>query len=80
MMEKDNQAYLAQPPTLKTKIRHAFYGAKYFIQIRCHSIKWRILHLTKLATPYSKLMCKLNLYGFYPDGRCQWCGVDHEVD
>ncbi len=40
-------------------------------------VYWRALHVTRLARPYSKLMCRLNLYRKSLDGRCQWCGRKH---
>ncbi len=53
-------------------IKHSIYMAAF-------SAWWRFLHLTRLARPYSVMMCKLNLYRKYADGRCHWCGLNHEA-
>jgi len=42
-----------------------------------HKYWWRTLHFTRLAGPYSRAMCRLNLYRKFPDGRCHWCGGVH---
>lgn len=50
---------------------------KYNLYMRWHRVYWKLLHITLLARPYSKLMCKLGLYRKYADGRCNWCGKIH---
>lgn len=36
-----------------------------------------LLHKLKLGWKYQKLLCKLNLYTKYTDGRCHYCGGYH---
>jgi hypothetical protein len=43
-----------------------------------HGFYWKVLHVTRLARPYSRAMCRVGLYRKYPDGRCMWCGVNHD--
>lgn len=50
---------------------------KHRIYMSWHGIYWRLLHISLLARPYSILLCKLNIYRKYPDGRCHWCGKIH---
>lgn len=58
----------------RRKIGEIKYGIWFFF----FKAKWRFLHLTGLARPYSRAMCRLRLYEKFPDGRCQWCGVIHK--
>lgn len=53
-------------------------NAKSSIRMWWHMVKWRALHFTRLAGPYSRFMCRQGLYGTFPDGRCMWCGVIHD--
>jgi hypothetical protein len=50
---------------------------RYLIHQKQHGLWWKFLWATGLARPYSKAMCRLNLYRRYADGRCQWCGDKH---
>ena len=66
-------------PTFRDKLRHIYYAVKFKIYMEWHWLYWKVLHLTGLARPYSVMMCKLNLYQQFPDGRCHWCGNIHGV-
>lgn len=65
------------------KVEKADKRQRFIVEIKCaiymkwHSFYWKVLHLTRLARPYSKTMCFLNLYRTFPDGRCMWCGNKH---
>jgi hypothetical protein len=50
---------------------------KFSIYMAAYKYFWRALHFTRLSRPYSRMMCRLNLYQKFPDGRCQWCGNNH---
>lgn len=44
-------------------------------------VYWKVLHLTRLAGPYGRTMCKLGLYRkFALNGRCMWCGNVHSKE
>ena len=47
------------------------------IKMALFTVWWRFLHLSGFARPYSKTLCKFNLYRKFPDGRCHWCGNIH---
>lgn len=66
--EKDRQRDMRRRKIADAKQRAWTFG---------HKVFWRTMHLTGLARPYSKTMCRLNLYNKFPDGRCQWCGDNH---
>jgi len=62
----------------RTEKRRRLIGKiKWAIYRKAYAIFWRTLHFTKLAWPYSRMMCRLNLYRRFPDGRCQWCANNH---
>lgn len=61
----------------KHKVTHFYYAVKRIAYMKWHWFYWKILYLLKLARPYSILMCKLNLYKKFLDGRCHWCGNIH---
>lgn len=74
----DNQAYTItaeQRKIEKRKQRIAQVKSDAFML--WHGFYWRVLHFTKLARPYSRTMCKFNLYRTFSDGRCMWCGNKH---
>ena len=68
--EKDRRADLR-----RRKIAHIKQGSF----MLWHKFYWSALHLFRLSRPYSVLMCKVNLYRKYLDGRCQWCGTNHDI-
>jgi hypothetical protein len=67
------------PETSNTPKRDAFWRKyselKSELFLKIHGIWWGFLWAIKLGKPYSKLICRLNLYRKFPDGRCQYCGV-----
>lgn len=72
------QAYTMTKEQMKIeKRRRKIAKIKHELYMLWYAAYWRFLHFTRPAGPYSKLMCKFNLYGRFPDGRCQWCGINH---
>lgn len=66
------------PETRRQYKRRMFIAAlKHRVRMFFFSAWWRALHFTKLAWPYSRMLCRLNLYRQFPGGRCQWCGEKH---
>ncbi len=57
--------------------RQKIGNIKSSIKMAWHTFYWRTLHLTRLARPYSKIMCHFGLYRKFADGRCMWCGGIH---
>lgn len=75
----NNQAYTMTPKQMKIdRSRRKIAQIKSDAFMLWHALYWRVLHFTKLAWPYSKTMCKFNLYRTFPDGRCMWCGNKHK--
>ena len=63
----------------KADIRHRkIQQLKSSVYMFLHACFWRTLWALKLGTPYSKLMCRLELYKKFPDGRCMYCGEKYE--
>lgn len=50
---------------------------RHLLRMQYNGAFWATLHLLKIARPYSIMMCRLNLYGKFSDGRCRWCGEKH---
>lgn len=77
VMDQDQCASLTPEQVRIDKVRRRRAEIKSKIRIALRGAFWRVLWFTRLGRPYSKTMCKLNLYEKYPDGRCHWCGNVH---
>lgn len=73
MINQESQKVPQRFDNLKTKWSNFKYKAELFL----HGVFWRFLWATRLAVPYSKVMCRLSLYRKFPDGRCMYCGKVH---
>jgi len=58
-------------------IRKRYANGKYKAYMKAHATWWKILWITRLAIPYSRMMCRNNFYRKFPDGRCMYCGLKH---
>ena len=77
-MSEDRAVTFANESDRKRDLRRRKVAeVKHRIYMFGHKILWLTLHRTWLARPYSKTMCRLRLYSKFPDGRCQWCGINH---
>lgn len=64
-------------PTVRDKMGRKLADVRHYAYMKWHSFYWKVLYLTRLARSYSELMCKLNRYRKFPDGRCHYCGKNH---
>lgn len=62
----------------KERVQRKISEIKNTIYMLFHMIFWRFLWSTRLARPYSRWACRHNLYSKFADGRCQWCGNNHD--
>jgi hypothetical protein len=60
---------------LHRKIRRGMNHLKRTTKMFLHMIFYRILFAIGLGWPYQRMMCRLNLYRKFPDGRCMFCGL-----
>ena len=60
----------ASKDRLHRKIRE-FKSAAYLF---FHGCFWNTLYFFKVGRIYGRLLCRLNLYRKFHDGRCMWCG------
>jgi hypothetical protein len=74
----DSGCCTARPATRWEKLRSKWATLKHETYMKLHKNWWGLLHLTRIARPYSVSLCKLNLYRKFPDGRCHWCGEVHQ--
>jgi len=78
MTDKDIAVtWLSEADRKRDLRRQKIANLKWSAYMWWHGFYWYVLHSTRLARPYSRLMCRLNLYRTYHDGRCQWCGKYH---
>lgn len=69
-----------QKQTIHSRLQSRVRKIKFDLGMYCHGIWWRFLHRTRLARPYSRLMCRHGLYKKFMDGRCMWCGEKHNSE
>lgn len=77
-MEHRAATWATKADRIKDLRRQKIATFKWNVYMTMHKYFWRFLWATKLAYIYSPLMCKLNLYRKYPDGRCGYCGGSHK--
>lgn len=74
----DDRACESQPTTRELFWLWYVNKVKWPAFMFIHKYWWKTLYFIRLARPYSRTMCRLNLYRKYPDGRCMWCGEIHD--
>ena len=76
-IDQGERVCASDPLTWKVKLRYAYYGTKHWLGMKWHAVYWRTLHVLGIGWAYSRLICKLNWYRKFPDGRCMYCGNKH---
>lgn len=76
-MRAEAVTWKSEKHRLKDIRRRKIAEIKYSVYMFLHKVFWRILHITRLARPYSIFTCFTNMYRRFPDGRCHWCGKNH---
>lgn len=76
-MEVGHEEYAASNPIKENNVKKKYRELKWSSIMKAHACWWKFLWLSKLALPYSRFLCRHNLYRKFPDGRCHWCGNNH---
>lgn len=76
MRDKTQAKY--NPNWKRDKTREEWRQRRWKIKMFFIKILWEVLFEIRLAKPYSRMLCRLNLYSKYSlSGRCCYCGIVH---
>lgn len=74
----EGQACCSKHPK-RDKAHRLWSNFKSSTKLKLHGLWMGFLFKIKLGRAYQKMLCRLNLYRKFPDGRCHWCGKYHDT-
>jgi len=72
----EDQSYQSLNPKRDARQRK-WREFKSWAYLTAHGVFWDIMFGLRIGWTYSRWLCSMNLYRFFIDGRCMYCGIKH---